>query len=140
MSEISEQLKKQLSMATEEYKEDIQVALKDVANRMGKTGMNALIITGSLLISYLLYRGIAGPTKKKKKELEDGEEGAESGSTYNMLDRLADQVLEQTLVFLLNLAKERLIAYLTEISEEHEDTEPAAAEEQSAGEIPGSLN
>lgn len=128
MSEITDELKKQLLETSNEYKDDIQDALKQAVERLGKTGVNIAIIGGTLLVSYLLYRGIAGSDKKKSKE-KKGDESQSSPEIYGMMDKLADKVLEQTLVFLLTLAKERLMSWLSEQNEENGDSEVPSSEE-----------
>ena len=139
MTDLKSELRNQLSAATEEYRDEINEALKQVVDRIGRTGMNAIIISGSLLVSYLLYRGISGGSKKKKPKQEEDSDSLEV-QTYTMLDRMADKVLEQTLVFLLTLAKERLMEYLSELSQKNEDTGATSEEEQVGREVPGSLN
>ena len=131
MSDITSELKRQLLQTSDTYKEEIRDALKSAGESLGKNGVNALIITGALVTSYLLYRGLAGGSskpKKKRKQVE-GEGGAEEvqEQVYTMMDRMADKVLEQSLVFLLTLAKEKLEAYLNQ-SENEENSEPASGE------------
>ena len=141
MSDLSNELKRQLNEASNEYRDEIQMAINQVVDRIGKSGINALVITGSLLVSYLLYRGISGsPKSKKKKDFSIDEEGSVETQMYSMLDRMADKVLEQTLVFLLTLAKERLLSYLNETSVDHDNNESPSGEEPSGREIASSLN
>ena len=126
MSELTTELKKQLSETSETYKGDIEDAFRQVIDRMGKTGINILVISGSLLVSYLLYRAISGSGSKQKKTiaLENGEEPV--GKVESMMDRMADKVMEQTMVFLLQFAKERLMAFLSEAKTEEDDNDPGS--------------
>ena len=122
MSDLSTELKKQLAKSSSSYREDVEDAFHQVVGKLGKTGINVLIISGSLLVSYLLYKGIAGKPATSKSKKKEGENGVdEPGKLETFVDRMAERVVEQTMVFLLQFAKERLLAFLEEVNEESED-------------------
>ena len=113
MNETSE-LRHQLLEASLEYKEEIREGLQTILTKLGKTGVNALIISGSLVTSYLLYRAIVGSRATKFKKDADGIDEKYLSGEPSIIDKLADKVLEQMLLFLLTLAKEKLVEYLKE--------------------------
>ncbi|MDH5400458.1 MAG: hypothetical protein OEX02_20050 [Cyclobacteriaceae bacterium] len=117
--EETNDVKEYLIRASAEYKEEIQEALKTGLDKLGKTGVNALVITGALGFAYLLVRGLTG----EKTRIKNKENEAPEYSPPSMLDKLAERVVEQTVIFLLTLAKEKLTAYLTETASEHDNTE-----------------
>lgn len=130
MSELSDELKRQLAETTREYRDDIQKSFQQVIDRLGQTGINVAVIAGSLLVAYLLYRAIssseAGP---KKRKIAEGtylqEESDVPSRVETVLDRLSQRVLEQTMVFLLTFARDRLMTYLHEMNQKDDDTKPA---------------
>ena len=130
MSDLKSEIRNQLIQTSNDYKGEIREAVKAVGETLGKTGINALIISGSLILSYLLYRGMTGGSGSKKsgkKKSVDSDTSEIKEDVYTMVDRLADKVVEQSLVFLLSVAKEKLVAFLNE-SENNGDTEPPADE------------
>ena len=126
MSDLTSTIKEQLRESSDNYKEDINVALKAVGETLGKTGVNALVITGALVTSYLLYRGLAvGSSKKKKRKKEEEGEVVYEPQEPTMIEKMTDKVLEQSMLFLLTLAKEKLVDFLTETTKEDGDTSTA---------------
>lgn len=125
MSDLTSELKQQLRDTSENYKQEIGVALKAATDSLGKSGINALIISGALLTSYLLYRGLSGGKSTKRKKGDD-ETDVEENQAYTMVDKMADKVLEQTMIFLLTLAKEKLVDYLNETLKDNGDSESSS--------------
>ena len=119
MSEF-EKLKSRLDTLAESYREDITKQLGDLVQKLGKNGQNALIIGGSLLAAYLVVRVINGKSTHTGNQIVAEEE--KGGIIYReipvkretFLNKLTGQLTEQLLVFVLTLAKEKLIEFLTE--------------------------
>jgi len=130
----SMELKRQLLETSLEYKEEIREAFQAVMSRLGKTGVNALLISGSLAMSYLLYRAMATPVKTiKRKKNNIAENEAQVVDVYQpptMIDKLADKILEQALLFLLSLAKQKLIEYLNDQSKKNDNTSESEGQVQ----------
>ncbi len=109
--------KADLLEATESYRDEIQHGLRAVEQMLGKTGKNALIITGALAGTYLIYRILSGSTKepKSKKAIQSQVNQAPmvvEASTPSIFDRLTETVMEQAMMFALAIAKEKLVEYL----------------------------
>ena len=127
MIEKSSDLKRKLQESTDDYKEEIRAALKSMTDSLGKTGINALIISGTLLTAYLLYKGLAKEAKPSKKKQLSGPQETEVRE-YTMMDKITDRIVEQTLLFLLAIAKEKLIEFLNETSDHNGDSETTSEE------------
>lgn len=126
MSESSEDIKRQLSDTATLYRDELREGIKLVGQSLGKTGINALIISGALVGGYLMFRLISGsddtPKKKKIKIVPQEYEYSEP-KPPSVLDRIADRLLEEALVFALSLAKEKLREFLDSQYEENGDTQ-----------------
>ena len=129
MSDSHSQQKKDLMSASEQYKDDIRESLKAMGESLGETGKNAIMITGALVGGYLLYRLIRpsdSPSKKKTKILQipAGEisssasiESRQASEEQGFIDKLGQKVMEEAALFLLALAKEKLLDYLNKEEE-----------------------
>ena len=127
MSESSELLKQELAKSALKYKEDLKTGLDSVSKSIGQSGTTALIVTGSLLGGYLLYRLVSSDepteTKKRKKGSEEYVEIREvQAQAPSVFEKMTAKIMEEALIFLLNLAKEKLIEYLETKNAEPGDT------------------
>jgi len=122
MNEQNE-LKAHLLELSQDYKNEIEEGIRFVFSKMGKTTINALVISGSLAFAYLLYKGItksnSGSSKKLKKSDEPQEEYVHRSG---VMDQLTDKLIEQTLIFLLTIAKEKLIEFLNRQEDHDQNT------------------
>jgi len=122
MTEQNE-LKAHLIELSQDYKNEIEEGIRFVLSKMGKTTVNALIISGSLAFAYLLYRGIAkgstASSSKKSKKINEPQEEQEYHRP-GVMDQITDKLIEQTLIFLLTIAKEKLIEFLNR-QEDHDN-------------------
>ena len=115
-------LKTHLFELSQDYKQEIEEGIRFVLSKMGKTTVNALVISGSLTFAYLLYKGITkgSTTKKKISKSEEPQEEYEQRS--GIMDQLTEKLIEQTLIFLLTIAKEKLIEFLNRQENHDENT------------------
>ena len=116
MSEQNSPIKQELLAASEKYKEDIRESLKNVGDSLGKNGINALVIGGSLVGGYMLYKFLSRNEKKiklKKKPFDDeGQAQVIYEEEPSLLEKLTEKILEEALVFLLSVAKDQLVLFL----------------------------
>ena len=106
-------------------KNQLESGAEDVSRQTEKLLTNAVIIGATLTVSYLIYRSLSGSSKKIKKSVSvTGTDVAtaeptpavkaeqHSTKTSKLLSDIGNRLAEEATLFLLNMAKEKLIAYL----------------------------
>lgn len=119
--------KKKLIETSDRYKHELEREVKAITEKTERTMKNALIIGGSLALTYFLVSQLSSssPKKKKRKKIKvvqpvvDTEEDEESEENDTasfgvpaILSQVGTQVLSQASYLLLELAKEKLMEYL----------------------------
>lgn len=117
--------KKRLMDEVSFRKRQLESGAKDVSRQTEKLLTNAVIIGATLTVSYLIYRSLSGSSRKIKKsvsvtgtDLATAEptpaDNAEQlpTKTSKLLSDIGNRLAEEATLFLLNMAKEKLIAYL----------------------------
>lgn len=96
-------------------KEQLDSETGTLSRRSEKVVRNALIIGGVLLASYLVYRAVSGGGKKEKpKESTDQKSGdTKTPQAPSMISVLGRRLGQVAAIFVLNLARERIAAWLT---------------------------
>ena len=132
MSDIKSDLKNELYSTSEKYKEDLRRNLQNAVDSIGDTGKNAIVIGGILAGGFLLYKlmtpAIDKKKKKKKAVLSLNQPVDHSAvETYyepkapTVISKLTDRIMEEATVFLLALAKEKLLEYLNSAENDHSE-------------------
>jgi hypothetical protein len=118
-------MKRALLRKSAQHRQEIEGDMKLITDNTEKMITNALIIGGSLALTYFLVRQFSGSSKKKSKNkaqkirvVQDSPQSAEvetvESSSPGMVTQLGAALASQASVFLLNLAKEKLMEYLEE--------------------------
>lgn len=116
--------KEELKEKSLAYKSAIEQDVKVLSDRTGKALTNILIVAGALGTSYLVYRTFFSSPKKSKsrrKALVDSEEELDDPQESRlaaMLGSVGTVLATQATAFLLAIAREKLIEYLSKESEE----------------------
>lgn len=120
--EIDDPLKSSLLRKSEQYRESLEEEAKELTDRTEKIITNALIVGGSLALTYFLYRQLSGGSKKSKAKAKKAkgtdtvseveEEAEETSRASKMISQIGTALLSQASVFLLSIAKEKLSEYL----------------------------
>jgi hypothetical protein len=121
--EIDDPVKSSLLKKSAQYREDLEDEAKVITDRTEKIITNALIVGGSLALTYFLYRQFSGggskknKTKAKKVKIVDAapeiEEAVEKTSgAGKLISQIGTALVSQASVFLLSMAKEKLAEYL----------------------------
>jgi ABC-type microcin C transport system duplicated ATPase subunit YejF len=107
---------------TEKYKQQLNDEFNSITQNTEKIVTNVLIIGGTLAVTYIVARmffrgGSKRKARKKVKELkEDVEHGlgvaSQKDSEPGMVSQIGSALAAQATVFLLNLAKDKLSAYM----------------------------
>ncbi len=100
----------------------IQDDIKGISDQAQKVLTTALVVGGALALSYVLVSGFFGSSKGKKKqtakikvvptEREEKEYAPDAPEQPNMLAQIGTALASQAAVFLLSIAKEKLLEYL----------------------------
>lgn len=128
-----ENIKLRLDQMTNEYREELLESVNKLIKSLGKKGVNALIISGSLITTYLIVRAI---TRKDEPDEVEIAEGGIRGNVYyqkpqqeSFISKLSNKVFEELLIFLLTLAKDRLLEFIKESKNENpEETKKELSE------------
>ncbi len=123
LKETDDPVKSRLLKKSTQYREDLEDEAKVISDRTEKIITNALIIGGSLALSYFAYKQFSGGSKTKSKakakkvKLVDAateveEEVVETSGPNKLITQIGTVLVSQASVFLLTLAKEKLSEYL----------------------------
>ncbi len=123
--DTDDEMKRDLLRKSAQHREELEGEVKLITENTQKIITNALVIGGSLAITYMLVRQFTKSPKRKRKGkaarikfvsdrpaagVEETEEVASSAP--GMFGQIGAAVASQASVFLLNLAKEKLGEFL----------------------------
>jgi hypothetical protein len=128
LDEETDDLRSQLLRKSVEQRKEIAGDVKFISEETQRIITNALVIGGSLALGYFLVRQFSGSSKKKKSKhktqtvkLVQGQNPdvvtVEEESSPGILGTVGAAIATQASVFLLNLAKEKLMEYLQSVAE-----------------------
>jgi hypothetical protein len=124
--------KRELLKKSALHKSELEEEVKQISDRTQKVITNALIIGGTLAVTYFLVKQFSGSkskvkTKAKKSKIasenfeeEDQEEEVTQSGVPAIISQIGTALVSQASVLLLNLAKEKLSEYLESQSEKKE--------------------
>lgn len=116
--------KKKLIESSERHMQELQKEVKAMSDKTEQVVKNALIIGGTLAITYLIVSQLGGGSSKKKSKKvkskivqEENEESIDndqdSYSPPSFFSQLGDRVVSQATLVLLDIAKDKLAEYLS---------------------------
>lgn len=117
----SDDYKNELLKKSAMHKAELEDEVKQISDRTQKVITNALIIGGTLAVTYFLVRQFsgsksAGKTKIKKAKVavdeNAEEEEAQQPAVPGIVSQIGTALVTQASVLLLSLAKEKLSEYL----------------------------
>ena len=134
LMETDDPVKSRLLKQTSKYREDLEGEAKEISEKTEKMITNALIIGGSLALTYFVYKQFSGGSSKSKKktkvkkikfvqpntEEEEEVEEAPTGASA-VVSQIGTALASQAGAFLLSLAKEKLSEYLQSQSQKKAD-------------------
>lgn len=127
--ETTDPEKKRLIEATDRHKRELQKDVKAISDKAEDTLKNALIIGGSLTLTYLLISQLGGGKKKSKKKKSvqaqvdnDIENQEPDNATPSMFSQIGERVISMASIVLLDLAKDKLAEYLQNRKSGHENS------------------
>jgi hypothetical protein len=122
--------KKRLIEASDRHKQELQREVKAMSDKTEKVVKNALIIGGTLALTYLLVTQLGSSKKKKNKSkakaaVQNTEPDFEPAAAYSppsFISQIGDRLVSQATVILLDIAKDKLAEYLSNRKQKHEDS------------------
>lgn len=123
LMETDDPIKSRLLKKSSQYREDLENEVKVISDQTEKIITNALIIGGSLALTYFAYKQFSGGSKSKSKRktkkvkavdavTEVDEEVEETSGPSKIISQIGTALVSQASVFLLTIAKEKLSEYL----------------------------
>ena len=103
-----------LKKESEGYKAALQSEVKGWVEESKNIALKIVLIGGGLALAYLISKQLLG---KKKK---NGEKSYSEGNGSSVLSDISSFILREVSVFLLAIAKERLLKYLEESNRDEE--------------------
>ena len=113
--------KKKLIETSDRHKRALEKEVHDLTKKTERILTNALIIGGSLALTYFVISSLSGKKKKKKNKTakaqavpSDGieETAEEADHAPSLVSQIGTRVLNQATVMILEIAKEKLFEYL----------------------------
>ena len=116
--------KEELRKKSERHRQELEEEVKLISERTEKIITNALIIGGTLAAAYFIMRQFSASSSKKRKRVvpkiklvkaneESGEsEIIEEPSAPGIVSQIGTTLASQATIFLLAIAKEKLMEYL----------------------------
>lgn len=133
--ETDDPMKSQLLEKASRRKEGLEEDVKILSEKTEKMLINALVIGGALALTYFAVRSFSGSKKKSKRKVkkviqqvhtkpvdeETDEVETESSGVSSMLSKVGTTLATQASVFLLAMAKDKLMEYLQSQAEKKAD-------------------
>ncbi len=117
--------RRKLLETSERHKRELEKEVKSVSEKTEKAITNALIIGGSLALTYFVVSQLTKSKKTKSKKvktaslLDEEETEVESQSAPSLVSQIGEKLISQASIILLDLAKEKLSEYLTKRKNEN---------------------
>lgn len=115
--------KRKLIETSDRHKRELEKDLTEVSDRTNQVLKNALIIGGTLALSYLIISQFSSSSKKKKAKIkvravtpsalaEEESDDVAAGLENNILTQVGTKIVNTATLVLLDLAKEKLAEFL----------------------------
>jgi hypothetical protein len=132
--EIQDPEKKKLIENSDRHRRELEREMKSLTEKTERMLTNALIIGGSLALTYFIISQLSKSKSKKKKgqtsnlkeqtngEAEDRHESVVTPSEPSFISQIGTKVLNQATLILLDIAKEKLAEYLQSRTQRNENS------------------
>ncbi len=120
--------KKKLIETSDRHKRELEREVRSIKEKSEQMVTNALIIGGSLVLTYIVIRQLSGSRAKRKKEKRNKSGEAESrqeehvaSAEPSLISQIGTKILNQATLMLLDIAKEQLVEYLESRKQRNEN-------------------
>jgi branched-subunit amino acid permease len=103
--------RKKLIETSDQHKRELKKEVDAITGKTERMLTNALIIGGSLALTYFIVSQLGGSKKKRKKNTEEGME-VDEVATPSVFSQIGTKVIDQAALILLDIAREKLSEYL----------------------------
>jgi branched-subunit amino acid permease len=103
--------RKKLIETSDQHKRELKKEVDAITGKTERMLTNALIIGGSLALTYFIISQLGGSKKKKKKNAEE-ETQVDEVATPSVFSQIGSKVIDQAALILLDIAREKLSEYL----------------------------
>ena len=125
--------KKRLIETSDRHKQELEKEVKAISDKTERIVKNALIIGGTLAVTYLIVNQLSSSKTKRKKakaKQNDEDETPDSiledvsgpNSSPSFLSQLGDRVTTGATAILLGIAKDKLAEYLSNRKQKDENS------------------
>jgi Icc-related predicted phosphoesterase len=126
--------KKRLIETSDRHKHEIEKEVKELSDKTERMVKNALIIGGTLAVTYLVISSLSAKRKKKKTKSKvnqasaagsDDSETDEASASFtppSMLSQIGERFATQATAILLGIAKDKLTEYLSNRKQKDENS------------------
>jgi DNA gyrase/topoisomerase IV subunit B len=123
--------KQRLIETSDRHKHELEKEVKALSDKTERALKNALIIGGTLAVTYLLVSQLSSSRKKKKKAKQSEEdetpdsilgEVSASSASPSFLSQLGERLTTQATALLLGLIKDKLAEYLSNRKQKDENS------------------
>lgn len=119
--------RKKLLETSERHKREFEKEIKGVSDKTEKAITNALVIGGSLALTYFVVSQLTKSKKVKSKRAKSKSANlpdeemieTEPSSGPSLVSQISEKLISQASIILLDLAKEKLSEYLTKRKNEN---------------------
>ncbi len=126
--------KKRLIETSDRHKHEIEKEVKELSDKTERIVKNALIIGGTLAVTYFLVNSLSSSRKKRKAKSKinravatesDDSESDVAGTSFaapSILSQLGERFATQATAVLLGIAKDKLSEYLSNRKQKDENS------------------
>ncbi len=116
--------KEHLQIQSEVFKRNIENEVDKIASHAEEVGKKVLVIGGALLLGYYLVKALTAPQEKEsgkgKKKKSTGDQEYQTESTGSVVKNIVANLADQATLFLLTVAREKLLEYIDKVIQEKE--------------------
>lgn len=111
--------KSTLEKLSKKQEVELMAELNRLSEKGSKVVSNVLIITGGLVLAYAIFKVIVNdpPVKKKNKPGISTQTINSPSRVASLFSEITHTLAEEAVLFLLDLARERLVSYLNATNE-----------------------
>ncbi|MBL6449684.1 hypothetical protein JMN32_25465 [Fulvivirga sp. 29W222] len=113
--------REELEQDSQRHKEAFEVELSEVIDKTKRIATSALVVGGSFALTYYLIKKLTSKDSEKKTNVDKNTESVTIQKNPSLFSTVGNVILTEMAVFLLDLAKERLINYIENLNSREDE-------------------